>query len=170
MVPGSENITQGQDFERLIDRLRDRNDKDCKQARKLLVEIGHRAVPTLINALRYRSNENVRWEAVEALAQIADPTAAPALVQALMDDSQDVRGAAARTLIILDRAAITPLLEALTKQFNSVWLRNGAHHILHVLKQRGRLNTGELRVFEALEDIAPEIEVPWAAAYVLNVL
>lgn len=170
MVMSLESITQQKDLERLIGKLHDRNDKECKQARNLLVEIGHRAVPTLVNALRNNSNENIRWEVVEALAQIADPAAAPALVQALMDDSQDVRGAAARALIILDRAAITPLLEALTKQFNSVWLRNGAHHILHVLKQRGRLSKGELRVFEALEDIAPEIEVPWAAAYVLNVI
>lgn len=168
MVPSLENISQEQDFERLIDRLQDRNDKDCKQARNVLVEIGRRAVPALVNALQNSSNENVRWEVVEALAQIADPIAAPALVQALMDDSQDVRGAASRALIILDRAGINPLLEALTKQFNSVWLRTGAHHVLHVLKQRGRLNKGELRVFEALEDIAPEIEVPWAAAYVLN--
>ena len=170
MLPGSENITQGQDLERLIERLHDRNDKECRQARNLLVEIGRRAVPALVNALQNSSNENIRWEVVEALAQMADPIAAPALVQALMDDSQDVRGAAARALIILDRAAINPLLEALTKQFNSVWLRNGAHHVLHVLKQRARLNREELRVFEALEDIAPEIEVPWAAAYVLNVI
>ena len=97
MLPGSENITQGQDLERLIERLHDRNDKECRQARNLLVEIGRRAVPALVNALQNSSNENIRWEVVEALAQMADPIAAPALVQALMDDSQDVRGAAPST-------------------------------------------------------------------------
>lgn len=170
MVSSSEYVTQQQEIDLLIAGLHDRNNMKCKHARALLVEIGFPAVPSLINALRNSSSENVRWQAAEALTQIADPIAAPALVQALMDDSQNVRGAAARALIVLDRSALTPLLEALTKHFDSVWLRTGAHHVLHVLKQRGHLNRGELKVFDALEDIAPEIEVPWAAAYVLNVI
>ena len=49
------------------------------------------------------------------------------------------------------------------KDFDSAWLQEGAHHILHVLKNISRLNTPMLKVFRALEGVEPGYTVPWAA-------
>jgi len=56
----------------------------------------------------------------------------------------------------------------LTKDFDSVWLRHGAHHILHVLKDRGRLYPKEIKVYEATQGVEPMVQVPWAAAAALE--
>jgi len=73
-------------------------------------------------------------------------------------------------LITLRRSAILPLLEALQHDFDSLWLRQGAHHILHVLKDVGKLHAAEVRVFEALEDTESTVVVPWAAEKALEAL
>jgi len=112
----------------------------------------------------------LRWEAVQVLSRIKDPQAATALVTALEDEDINVRWSAMEGLIDLDRAGITPILDALTKHFYSVWLREGAHHVLHQLKNRERLLPAEIRVFEALEGPAAEMDVPWAAEAALRIL
>lgn len=140
-----------------------------QRARMALVNCGWEAVRALVEALS-DANEHARWEAAEALGAIADPSAAVALVHALEDESMDVRGAAAESLINLDRGAVLPLLQELTQHFDSVWLRSGAHHVLHVLKDRGRLTEEEIEVFNALENLAPEAAVPWAAVRALETL
>ncbi len=66
-------------------------------------------------------------------------------------------------LIALDRVGLKPLLQILMKDVDSVWLLEGAHHILHVLKDKGRLSTPMLKVFRALEGVEPGYTVPWAA-------
>jgi HEAT repeat protein len=151
----------------LIADLHDSDGLKRQKARRMLIAIGWEAVPALVEVV---SNETgrTRWEAIEALGRIGDPVAAPALVEALRDNDMDIRWAASNALIELDRAAIKPLLEALTKELDSVWLREGAHHILHVLKDQGRLLSKESKVFEALEGVEPQVEVPWAAEAALQ--
>ena len=46
----------------------------CQKARRQLVVMGHKAVPSLVEALGNKKYW-VRWEAAKALAQIGDPTA-----------------------------------------------------------------------------------------------
>lgn len=101
-----------------------------------MISLGREAVPALIYAVA-NVKGHARWEAIEALGSIGDPEAANILVDTLIDEDLGIRWAASNALIKLDRAAVEPLLIALTKHFDSVWLRRGAHHILHALKTGG---------------------------------
>jgi HEAT repeat protein len=138
-------------------------------ARKALICIGKPAVPELIKTLA-DDDPQIRWQVIKVLEGIGDPSAASALVERLMDENPGVRWAASEALIALQKAAVSPLLEALLRDFDSLWLRQGAHHILHVLKARGELNEAEIKVFEALEDVEPTAAVPWAAERALETL
>jgi hypothetical protein len=63
-----------------------------------------------------------------------------------------------------------PLLLALEKNFKSVWLRHGAHHVLHDLARYQLLNEQTLPVLEALQSLEPEVTIPWAAKAALDSL
>jgi HEAT repeat protein len=132
------------------------------KARLALIREGSVAVPALIQVLSI-GNLHARWEAAKALAIIKDPSAANALVQSLQDEDHDVRWAAMKALIALQRDGLEPLLQALMKDFESIWLREGAHHILNVLKKQQQLRQPSLSVVQALEGIEPEATVPKAA-------
>lgn len=90
-------------------------------------------------------------------------TATEALVQLLQDESHAVRWAAMNGLIQLEREAVRPLLEALTQDFQSANLRQGAHHVFRALHDQGALNGCETQVFRALEGAAPAVQAAWAA-------
>ena len=130
-------------------------------AREALVAIGKPAVRSLIEALQYPS-EHVRWEAAKALGEIRDKTSAPALVVALEDKSSGIRWLAAEGLIALGRHTLPPLLFALVKRPSSIWLREGALHVLHLLAHQG-LGDETRPVVAALEGPAPTVAVPLAA-------
>lgn len=138
-------------------------------AREILICIGKPAVPELINTLS-DDNSQIRWQVIKVLEAIQDASAALALVERLEDENAGIRWAASDALIGLRQAAIRPLLEALMRDLDSLWLRQGAHHILHVMKDAGRLNEAEVKVFEALEDAEPSVSVPWAAEKALEAL
>jgi HEAT repeats len=110
-----------------------------------------------------KGNRNERLEAAKSLAVIKDAKAVYALVRALEDDDHDVRWAAMKALIALNQDCLYPLLQALIKNFDSIWLREGAHHVLHTLMKKGNLSEPFVKVFNALEGIEPSVEVPWAA-------
>ena len=137
-------------------------------ARRSLVAIGGSSVPSLIQALANR-NKWMRWEAAKALGQIGDPAATQALVIALEDRVFDVRWLAAEGLIAIGREALVPLLHALINHPDSLWLREGAHHVLHDLA-RGKLDEVLQPVLAALEDIEPSVEVSFAAEKALDAL
>ena len=140
-----------------------------ESARETLVAIGHPAVGPLISLLDDR-HDHVRWEAAKTLSDIADPAAAPALVQALEDPEPGVRWLAAEGLIKMRRACLQPLLHALTERAaDSVWLRDGAHHVLHDLAKMG-LAEGMAPVLTALEGIEPTATVPGEARRALDTL
>jgi HEAT repeat protein len=132
------------------------------KARLSLIKAGTNAVPALIKTLS-NGNQHARWEAARALTITKDPSAAPALVNALEDEDHDVRWAAMKALIMLDRAGLDVLLQALMRDFDSVWLREGAHHILNVLKKKRQLRQPSLLVLQALNGIGPEFTVGKAA-------
>ena len=138
------------------------NESERRKARSLLVAEGAYVVPDLIQAL-YNGNRHTRMQVVRIFAQTRDLSAAPALVRALEDEDHDIRWTAMKGLIALERAGLEPLLEALMKDFESVWLREGAHHILNVLKKKKYLRQPCLQVLQALEGVEPEVTVPWAA-------
>jgi HEAT repeat protein len=140
----------------------------CQKARRRLVVIGHRAVPSLVKALGSKKYW-VRWEAAKALSQIGDPTATDALIKALEDKQFDIRWLAAEGLISIGQKAVAPLLEALIENSKSIWLQQGAHHILHDMN-RGDLDKVLRPVMNALEDVEPYVEVPVSARRALDML
>lgn len=169
MINPKDETQQSEEIASLIRKLRDPDRLKSRMSRLHLVRMGFPAVQALIPTLS-DPDVRLRWEAVKALGEIGDPTAAPALVRSLEDENQDVRWTAADSLIMLGRGAIVPLLQALVDRFYSVRLRQEAHHILHVLKQRGLLTENEIEVLAALESAAPEVQTPWAAEKVLESL
>lgn len=167
MIETSYNFKSGIDISELVKKLAKHSGSDSQKIRMQLVELGSTAVPALLEALR-NGDAHLRWEVVQVLGRIEDPQAAPELVKALEDEDINVRWTAMEGLIDLDREGLPELLTALTKHFYSVWLREGAHHVLHQLKIRERLLPAEIRVFEALEGPAAEMDVPWAAETALQ--
>ena len=150
----------------LISLLSSSNDLARTRACKALIAMGSSAVPFLVEALR-NSNQLMRWEAAKALAAIGDPKTAPALVEALEDEEFEVRWRAAEGLSKMEAAGIVPLLEALVKDGESVPLREGAHHVLHIVAT-GILRNELLPVLMALESMWPSVEVPVAALRALE--
>lgn len=133
-----------------------------KNARLQLIGVGKSAIPGLIEVLS-RGNRNARWEATKVLRVLKDPAAAAPLVEALKDEDVGVRWSAMEGLIYLEDASLEPLLLGLTKDFSSVWLREGAHYILRVLNERVELDEPIRKVMEALEGPVPAVGVAWAA-------
>jgi hypothetical protein len=142
---------------------------DRKKARVELVRAGPLAVPALLK-LASNPRTDLRWEIVHTLGEIGDPRAAPGLVIALEDDHYEVRWCAAEGLINLEREGLIPLFKGLRDRFGSPRLREGAHHVLRVLKNKGYLGGPALKVLEALDSIEPEATVPWAARKALDFL
>jgi HEAT repeat protein len=138
------------------------------RARKSLVAIGGPALKPLVEMLSSK-RQRVRWEAAKALGQIGDPAAVQALVKALEDKMFDVRWLAAEGLISIGREALVPLLRALMEHPDSLWLREGVHHVLHDVDKE---DFDEILqpVLAALEGFEPSVEVPYAAEKALKAL
>jgi HEAT repeat protein len=132
------------------------------QARQHLLSVGDKAVPDLIHQLK-TDRERCRWEATKLLGEIHDEMAITALVEALMDDSINVHWAATESLIKFGRDAILPLLEGITRHFDSMRFRQGAYHVLHILEGYHHLDPEVQEVLDALRSIEPSASAPWAA-------
>ena len=130
----------------------------CQKARRELVAMGSPAVGPLVEALSSRKYW-VRWESAKALGQIGDAAAAKALVEALEDEEFDIQWLGAEGLINIGRDALVPLLEALADHGDkSLFLRRGAHHVLHDMN-RGAADEILQPVMRAVDDAAPAAEI-----------
>ncbi len=157
------------DVNELIDSLRTKDGVRREQARKKLVVIGKPAVAPLL-ALLSDPVHHVRWEACKALSSISDPATAPQLVNALRDENIEVQWLAAEGLIAIGRESIAPLLKALETNFDSVFLRQGAHHVLHAFERQKILNDKVLALLDTLRSVGPESLVAVAAHQALKTL
>ena len=155
-----------EEIEVLVDALAHKDGVTRHNAREQLEGVGKLAVPYLVSALRSPS-EHARWEAAKALAEIADPSAAPALVHALCDEKAAVRWLAGNALINLGHDALAPLLRGMEASSDSIWFRDGAHHVLRSLIRDGEADEA-IPVMEALENLEPRLEAPIAAYHVLQ--
>ncbi len=154
----------------LITRLESKDGLVRENARVKLVNIGKDAVPSLINMVSSK-NDDTRWEAVKALGQIADPSSSPAVIKALEDEVFDVRWLAAEALLNIGTESIPPLLKALFENPNSLFLREGAHHVIrYMMKENNKFDEVLKPVLEALEGPAPRAAVPPAARTALEKL
>lgn len=141
----------------------------CQNARRELVAMGGRVVGPLTKALSSKK-QWVRWEAAKALGQIGDPAAVQTLINALEDREFDVRWLAAEALINIGRKSVVPLLKTLLEDPNSVWLRQGAHHVLRDMRKSDELSHVLRPVLAALEGGQPALEVPAAVKTALSAL
>jgi HEAT repeat protein len=137
-------------------------------AREALVLIGEAAVGRLVQALQDK-REWLRWEAAKTLSKIGSPAATRALIGALEDRMFDVRWLSAEGLIAVGRDALPPLLHALLARADSAWFREGAHHVLHGIDDRGARKI-IAPVIAALESANPGIGVPLATEAALDAL
>ena len=163
---------QSRTIARLIVTLNDPDQSKRRQARLSLMGLGQAAMPAILDTLRH-GPENSRWQVAKALSQLADPTTAPALVEALRDHSFGVRWLAAEGLTAMSCDGLQPLLAGLICDADSVWLREGAHHVLHAMHDNG-LEKAECAAAEdvlcALEGVEPSAEVPFRAEAALEKL
>jgi HEAT repeat protein len=150
----------------LLSKFKDPDGLVRQEARSSLVAMGPAVTPYLVKSLADPSHR-VRWESAKALSELHDPAAAEALVDALDDDTFGVRWLAAEGLIELNEQGLKPLLSALAEHSESVWLRDGAHHILRTLANHG-LHDQLAPVIEALEGIEPSIDAAVAAKRALK--
>ncbi len=141
-----------------------------QRARARLVKMGESTVGPLTRALGDTDGQ-VRWEAAKALGEIGAVavSSAPALVNTLEDRRRDVRWLAAEALVALGRPGLVPLLEAVVRRSASVWLREGAHHVLHGLAG-GELEEIVSPVLAALEGAEPALVAPEVARRALEAL
>jgi HEAT repeat protein len=151
-----------EEIEKLIKQLGDKDGIIRVKARNSLVSIGARVVPALIIAMGDK-RESTRWEAAKALGEIASPEATGALVDALRDKEFDLRWLAAEALIAIGKSAIGPVLEVLEKNPDSQWIKEGAHHFLHGMINKGQFFEELRPVLVALEDTYDAFKLPYAA-------
>ena len=154
-------------IELLFLKFADKNGLVRQRAREDLIEIGEPAVQTLIEGLSDK-NKQVQWESAKALIEIRSPQAAPALVHTLMDDHPSIRWLSAEALIALGKDSINPLLKELLDNYDSSWLRQGAHHVLHALEREEKLNTETQHLLEVLRSFDSEETVLTAAQRAKN--
>ncbi len=157
----SHSSSEVPDIDTLVAHLRDQDGQIRRRARQALVDLGPAAVPALQAGLN-SPFDHARWEAAKALCEIHAPNAAPALVERLEDDNFSVRWLAAEALMGLGFAAVPPLLKQLIRRPDSVWLRQGAHHILRG-RGAGSADRPLRPVLKALEGVEPILETPTAA-------
>ncbi len=139
-----------------------------QSARNMLVSRGKEAIEALTNALS-SSDKHTVWEATKALRDIEEPEGAPGLTLSLGHRESDVRWLAAEGLVRLKRVGLEALLRALETHGDFANFRQGAHHVLHDFAS-GELAEIVKPVLTALDDIAPEVEAPVAAAKALKQL
>ncbi len=178
----STKSSRGKECDMLIADFMSENDSTRENARLSLVSMGEQSVGKLAKALRDKRDQ-VRWQAAKALGQIASPKAAPALVDALEDHEVDGRWLAAEALVAIGTHGLEPLLAALMKRPDSIWLRESAHHLLahlvgedvkvdhhladHPVTKEMKLREALTPVIEALHAPDPVNQIPHAAAMAL---
>lgn len=148
--------------------MRERSWEQARAERERLVGMGAAGVPLLMHAL-LSDDSQVRWEAAKGLTDVSTPEAAPALVHALDDENGGVRWLAAQGLIALGAPAVEPLLHRLMEHSESVWLRDGAHHVLRAVGH-GQLWPILQPVVKALESVDAAVGVLVPARNALDAL
>jgi CBS domain-containing protein len=89
------------------------------------------------------------------------------LVERLEDPDEGVRWMAADGLIALGATSVEPLLCELKLRSDSLFLRQGAHHVLQGVLGRDHLQDVLNPVIRALEAVEPVVTVPFAAQQAL---
>ncbi len=105
----------------------------------------------------------VRERAAKDLGMFHHPDTPGLLILLLKDERPDVRWAAMNSLIGLRRTAVRPLLEELTRDFQSSCFVKAARRILDELNRSGELTSAEIRVLNSLINTKKGLAVAQAA-------
>ena len=168
LLTQSEILAPGEIIHSLIETLCGPDATKRQSTRKALVALGKAAVNPLIDLLS-DARPHVRWEAAKALGKIGDPASAPTLVEALEDEESNVRWLAAVALAAMKHKGLMPLLSALVRHPDSIWLRDAAHHICRELMREGSFRE-IVPLIKTLERPDPEVSVPVAVYDVMRAL
>jgi HEAT repeat protein len=100
------------------------------------VHFGKHSVPHLVKALKM-PGPRIRFNAVETLSMIKDPSAAPALVEVAMDSNEEsrVRSHALRVATRLDPNQVIPAIETMAKDPNSTIRNTAVFEARHVYRK-----------------------------------
>jgi HEAT repeat protein len=153
-------------------RLAELEDKDIKVrdvARLQLAMLGQEAVPQLVHQLK-TDKEPCRREAAKILGEIQEESATNDLVEALLDESIGVEWAASEALIKYGPGAILPLLEGVTRHFDSTRFRQRAFHVLHELDKTHYLSPKVKEVMNLLRGVGMFTGAAWAAERAIEYL
>jgi len=127
-IPQTEKIQ----IQELLEKLCSEEGLIRKEARNSLVKAGTPVLPYVLELLD--SEKHIyRWEAMKVIAEIGSPESIPIFLESLNDDSGDIRWIASEGLIHTGKYSVKPLLELILDKHDSVFVLNGAHHIIHVL-------------------------------------
>jgi hypothetical protein len=113
----------------LLTALRGADEQFGSQIFSALVQLGHDAVPALVNASKSNSAW-VRWQCLRALGEIRDRRALPVLVPALGDTDHSIAWVAAKGLVRLGTIGVGPVLRLLTTAEITPWLIQTASYVL----------------------------------------
>ena len=121
----------------LVKSLFSNNGIERQRTREVLVSIGQ-PVLEYLDEIVSSNNLAARWEAVKAIGQIKETDGIPLLLRALNDEEFEIRWLAAEGLVEMGELVLVPLFEALIENYQSVFFRQGVHHILNEMKIQGR--------------------------------
>lgn len=103
-----------------------------KGARRKLEMHGKKNPQSLVDLLKSK-DQKVRWESMKALITLEDESLIPFFLDLLTDDYGDIRWISAEGLILIGRSSIVPTIRRMLEKDDSVFLREGVHHILSKL-------------------------------------
>jgi HEAT repeat protein len=135
MNPKMSNHTIEKEIKELIEVLGDEDGQKRKSARERLVEIGEDTLHHIKDFLNH-SKHIYRWEAMKVTKDIGSVKSIPVFLEALNDEKSDIRWIAAEGLIKTGKHAIKPLLNYVSENYDSVFVLNGAHHVLYELNEK----------------------------------
>lgn len=124
------------------------------------------AISSIAKMLR-DEDYHVRLEAVKVLRMMRSPKAIENLIITLPDEHFDIRWAAAKGLIGVGMDVLEPMARALALRSYSRLLHQGARHVLTEVCKHNQTEC-VTRLINAFESYAPSVEVPVAAALVIE--
>jgi HEAT repeat protein len=113
----------------LLNALHGANEQLGSQIFSALVQLGHDAVPALLEESKSNSAW-VRWQCIRSLGEIRDRRALPTLVQALGDSDHSVAWMGAKGLVHFGKLSIASVLRLLTNTPMTPWLVETASYVL----------------------------------------
>jgi len=152
---------------KLIEELNSKDGIKRQKARIELVKIGNEAIDPLRKLLSSKEH-HTRWEAIKAIGEIGSSNSIQLFIDLLEDDKFYIRWLAAEGLINVGQPSIKPLVSALMKDFESIYLREGTHHVLKYLETRNEY-VDNSKIIPALESYN-KYEVLKAAEDLINTL